>query len=347
MENKNNFGFGNQGNNQYSDPYNNDLNSKPSIERRAQRVADQYKGNPQNYSNSDAFLPIASNKIDNQEDIVNYNNSTNYLDTDYSSSKKKMDNSEKKNSKAFLLNNDSQKIININEDEEKSMKPPRKHSVCCMCCPLWVCLSVTVFLLATIGILAFIFWPKIPEINISSIVLSEPKDDSPSIRYQIPSAENDNKGGVEIDLDIHVTVKNDNFYNLNIHSLKTRVFLQNESAKTLVGTGNAEDLTFPSHDTTEFVLPLTIGYYINDYLKDSALIALLKACETQTPIKIQYEVDIGIFPVELVYTPTYKGDQSFSCPVNNMGDMAGGLSSILSSDIYSSISQYLSQFLGE
>jgi len=290
----------------------------------------------------------------NQEDITNLNsiensnnsslNSLNNISNNNNNNNittQKMNFDEQKNSQAYLFKNENENAIDIDE-EEKSMKPPRKHTVCCMCCPLWLCCSITIFIIALIGILVFVFWPKIPDVNITSVVLSESTGDKSSVRYQIPSLDNDNQGGIEIDLDIHVTVQNDNFYNLNIHSLNTRVFYQTEDGKALVGKGSSEDLSFPRHKTTEFVLPLTIGYYINDFMKDTAIFSLLKSCASQTLIKIQYEVDIGIFPVEIFYTPTYKGDQSFQCPVT---DMAGGLASILSSDIYSSISQYLSQFL--
>jgi len=242
-------------------------------------------------------------------------------------------------SQSYLIKSDSPRnsIVNINDDVDFT-EPKKKRSICC--CPLWVCISITVAIIAFIGIMTYVFWPKIPDVSIASVVLSQAPEGSQSLRYEIPNSENGNKGGVEIDLDIHVIVKNDNFYDLNVHNLDTRVYLQTESLdKAEIGKGSSKDLKFPKHETTEFILPVTIGYYVEDILTDNALLYLLKSCSTQTPIKIKYEVDIGISLIESIYKPTYKGDQSFSCPVS---DVAGGLTGVLLSDIYSNISQYFS-----
>lgn len=252
---------------------------------------------------------------------------------------------DKKNSQSFLINNGT--AIRIDDDEEKSLKPPRKHTVCCHCCPLWLCVSITVSIIAIIGILTFVFWPKIPEVEVTGITLA----DGPNpIRYNL-SADNNQSAGVEIEIDVHAKVTNNNFYNLNVHNLETTVFLQSDNlAKTKVGYGKQSNLVFEKHATTEFVLKLTMGYYVNDIMKDDALLYLLKACSSQEPLSIHYEVGIGIFLIETVFTPTYKGSQQFQCPVghgiglNDLVNLGDGISDVLISDIYSSISQYLAGF---
>jgi len=363
MENKNNIGFiGSEGANQYSNPYQSDLYSQPSIKRKAQRIAEE---------NKRASLEVLNKApvIQNQQDITNLSSvidSNNNLasgssqltpiegkkpkqgkskNNDNIKKSNRMEYEENKGSKAFLLQNGV--AIPVKEDgDEKSLKPPRKGTVCCFCCPLWLCVTITVAIIAFIGIMTAIFWPKIPDVNIKTIELSEPKDNQSSIRYEFPSNDNENLGGVEIDLDIIVNVKNDNFYNLNVHKLNTRVFLQtNNLEKTLVGKGEQKNLKFGKHATTTFRLPLTIGYYVKDVLKDKALTYLLKACTYHQPINIQYEVDIGIIGVDLIYSPTYKGSVSFQCPENGLSNM-DGIENVLIGDIYSSINDYFSQFAG-
>lgn len=255
-----------------------------------------------------------------------------------------MDDQKNSQSQSFLLKNGT--AIKIDDDDEKSLKPPRKRTVCCNCCPLWLCVSITIAILAIAGILTYIFWPKIPDVNITSITLA---NDPNAIAYNL-SADGGQTAGIEIKIEVHTNVKNDNFYDLSVHNLNTRVFLQTDSLeKTLVGKGSKSDIVFPKHSTTEFVLPLTMGYYVNDIMKDDALLYLLKSCTSQEPIKIQYEVDIGIFVIESVFTPTYKGSQQFQCPVGQMGladiaNIGDGISNILLSDIYTSLSQYFSNF---
>ncbi|ORX35198.1 hypothetical protein BCR36DRAFT_417193 [Piromyces finnis] len=357
--NNNNIGFiGSEGTNQYSNPYQSDLYSQPSIKRKAKEIAEENKRASQQYLN---HSPKISAEAINQNDITNLNS---IIDSNHSiaaepiesnnppvvnkpkniKKSNKMGHDENKSSKAFLLA-DGATTIPIHDDEEKSMKPPRKSTVCCLCCPLWLCVSITVAILIFIGVMVLIFWPKIPNVDIAEIQLSSVKEGKSPIRYEIPSAINENKGGVEIDLDINVNVKNDNFYNLYVHSLDTRIFLQTANLeKTLVGKGGQKDLKFENHSTTKFTLPVTIGYYVNDVLKDKALTYLLKACSYQETIEIQYEVDIGIYIIDLVYSPTYKGRVSFQCPRSDLQD--GSLENVLMGDIYSSINDYFSNFAG-
>jgi len=368
MENNNNIGFiGSEGANQYSNPYQSDLYSQPSIKRQAHKIAEENKRASLEVLNQ---TPVQNSERP-QQDITNLNSviySNNNLasappeDTitpvEGTKAKKskskslekikksnKMDR-EEKSSKAFLLA-DGHTTIPIKEDEdEKSLKEPRRGTVCCHCCPLWLCISITAAIIAFIGLMVFIFWPKIPDVNIANIELSQPDDGTSSIRYEFPSNDNDNKGGVEIDLDINVNVKNDNFYNLYVHKLKTRVFLQTANLdKTLIGKGEQSNLKFEKHQTTTFRLPLTIGYYVDDVLQDKALTYLLKACTYHQNIDIQYEVDIGIIGIDLIYSPTYKGKVSFQCPENGIQDVQG-IQNVLIGDIYSSINDYFSKFKG-
>ncbi|ORX34887.1 hypothetical protein BCR36DRAFT_407710 [Piromyces finnis] len=329
--NNNNIGFiGSEGTNQYSNPYQSDLYSQPSIKRKAKEIAEENKRASQQYLN---HSPKISAEAINQNDITNLNS---IIDSNHSIAAEPIE--------TFLLA-DGATTIPIHDDEEKSMKPPRKSTVCCLCCPLWLCVSITVAILIFIGVMVLIFWPKIPNVDIAEIQLSSVKEGKSPIRYEIPSAINENKGGVEIDLDINVNVKNDNFYNLYVHSLDTRIFLQTANLeKTLVGKGGQKDLKFENHSTTKFTLPVTIGYYVNDVLKDKALTYLLKACSYQETIEIQYEVDIGIYIIDLVYSPTYKGRVSFQCPRSDLQD--GSLENVLMGDIYSSINDYFSNFAG-
>jgi len=253
----------------------------------------------------------------------------------------------KTSSDFLLVNEDSNKKnntkINVDDDEEEFTrpKPPRKYRICC--CPIWVCVAITVAILAFIGIMLYIFWPKIPEVNITSIELSEPSGGKSSIRYDIPSIANGDQGGIEIDLDININVKNENFYNININDVEARIYIQtNDMGKTYVGQGIKKDLKFEKHSTTDFVLPVTIAYYMDG--GDSTLIYLLKACSKNSPIEIQYEVDIGLTLIGSVYKPTVQGTETFYCPENGVN--SGDISSVLMGDIYSSITDYLSNFVG-
>jgi len=331
----NNIGFiGSEGANQYSNPYQSDLYSKPSIKRQAHRIAEENKRASQQYLNQPP-QPVY------QQDIGPSAPFEETRPTKHSTRIKKSNKMEESRSTTAFIGSDGVTRIPISEDEEKSMKPPRRRTVCCNCCPLWLCVSITVAILAFIAIMLFIFWPKIPDVKIASVQLSNTED---PIRYEFPSNNDDGKGGVEIDMDINVNVKNDNFYNLYVHSLDTRVFLQTEGLeKTLVGKGSSKNLKFKKHATTPFTLPLTIGYYVNDILKDKALTYLLKSCTYHELINIQYEVDIGIYVIDLLYKPTYKGNVSFQCPENGLID---GIQNVLIGDIYSSINSYFNQFTG-
>lgn len=322
--------------NQNINHFNNNLYSQPPIETNTQILAeDKRRITKELFGRSPIINPKEStyniNSVNTQRDISDY-----YIaeDKNIRFPNEMASRENVTSSQSYLIKNENTRdsVVNINEDEYFT-ESKKKRSICC--CPLWVCISITIAIIVFIGIMVYIFWPKIPEVSIASVVLSDAPEGSQSLRYEIPNSQNGNKGGVEIDLDIHVIVKNDNFYDLNVHNLDTRVYLQTESLdKAEIGKGSSKDLKFPKHETTEFVLPVTIGYYVEDILTDNALIYLLKSCSMQTPIKIKYEVDIGISLIEKIYKPTYKGDQSFSCPVS---DVAGGLTGVLLSDIYSNI----------
>jgi len=333
MDYNNNIGFiGSEGANQYSNPYQSDLYSKPSIKRQAHQIAEENKRASQQYLSEPpqpvyqpepSAPPSEESRPSKHHERIKKSN--------------KMD--ETRSTTAFV-GSDGVTRIPI-EDEEKSMKPPRRRTVCCHCCPLWLCLTITVTILIFIGVMILIFWPKIPDVGVNTIQLSNTED---PIRYEFPSNLGDSKGGVEIDLDIIANVKNDNFYNLYVHSLDTRVFLQTEGLeKTLVGKGSKKNLKFEKHATTQFTLPLTIGYYVNDVLKDKALTYLLKACTYHETINIQYEVDIGIYLVDLLYKYPYKGKVAFQCPQDGITE---GIQNVLIGDIYSSINDYFNQFAG-
>jgi len=262
---------------------------------------------------------------------------------------KRMDieNSQNRTSSDYLLYdegnvNKNNTEIHINgEDEEEYTKPPKKYRICC--CPLWVCVAITVAILAFIGIMLFIFWPKIPEVNIQNIELSQPSGGKSSIRYEIPTIANGEQGGIELDLDVNIKVNNENFYNINVHKIETRIYIQtNDMGKTYVGQGIKSNISFEKHSITDFTLPVTIAYYMDG--GDSTLIYLLKACARNTPINIQYEVDIGLPVLDIVYKPTVQGSEVFYCPAN--GVTSGDISSVLMGDIYSSITDYLSNFAG-
>jgi len=276
-------------------------------------------------------------------------NSTNKLNKRKSRKTNTMDidNRQNRTSSDFLLyeeGNIEKKNTNIpidEEDEEEYTKPPGKYRICC--CPLWVCIAITVAILAFIGIMLFIFWPKIPHVDIENIELSQPTGGKSSIRYEIPTIANGEQGGIELDLDVNIKVNNENFYNINVHKIEARIYIQtNDMGKTYVGQGFKSDINFKKHSITDFTLPVTIAYYMDG--GDSTLIYLLKACARNTPINIQYEVDIGLPVLDIVYKPTVQGTETFYCPEN--GVTSGDISSVLMGDIYSSITDYLSNFVG-
>jgi len=390
MENCSNIGYiGSEGTNQYSNPYQSDYYTKPSVQ--PENIVEENIEAPQEYLSNPSSIPNQPDTT-NQQNIPNQpyitvsstpppqNNSNNQIPTappvetidivegpltlveqdskkpsnkpNKNKGKKsnKMDleaNVNKTSSDFLLVNEDSNKKnntkINVDDDEEEFTrpKPPRKYRICC--CPIWVCVAITVAILAFIGIMLYIFWPKIPEVNITSIELSEPSGGKSSIRYDIPSIANGDQGGIEIDLDININVKNENFYNININDVEARIYIQtNDMGKTYVGQGIKKDLKFEKHSTTDFVLPVTIAYYMDG--GDSTLIYLLKACSKNSPIEIQYEVDIGLTLIGSVYKPTVQGTETFYCPENGVN--SGDISSVLMGDIYSSITDYLSNFVG-
>jgi len=249
-------------------------------------------------------------------------------------------NQPKTSSDFLLINKRDDANIHVEEDEERSMKPPRKHSRICFCCPCWLCLVITLSIIVIIGVLTYIFWPKIPDANINGIELAN-NEGRNSIRYQLPSGV-DGRGGIELDLNVNINVQNDNFYDINVKDINTRIFIQTEDIpKTLIGEGNKEDIKFEKHSSTDFMLPLTVKYYMEG--ADPTLLYLLKTCSRHEPINIQYEVEIGLPFVGMFYKPKVHGVEAFTCPENGG---IGDISSILMGDIYSSISDYLSGFIG-
>ncbi|KAG4085585.1 hypothetical protein H8356DRAFT_1739540 [Neocallimastix lanati (nom. inval.)] len=351
-----NIGFvGSEGYNQYSNPYNNDLYSQPSIKRKAQKIAEQNKRASQEYLNMEPTAPpetvLTVDPQETPDSLMSNNNSTHDQPKEQdlpeesdAENPQKLNSKENDNTQA-LLNKDNEKKDKPNstvdvkdEEDEKSMKPPRKYSVCCMCCPLWLCVSIIAVIIILIGVLLFIFWPKIPDVKITKITLSESNQ---PIKYQLPTIFNGNKGGIELDIDIHISVKNDNFYDLSISNLDTRVYIQADNVeKTKIGRGHVDNLKFGRNNTTEFKLPLTIGYISDDEMeRHTDLLYLFKACATHRQISIQYEVDIGIAVLEKIYVPTYKGNELFTCPT---GSISEGIVDTLFSGMNSNIIQYLS-----
>ena len=296
-----------------------------------------YYGNNDHYGNDHYGNDYYGNHYGNNDHNGNdehYGNNEHYGKNEYGNTDQR-----KASSDYLLVNKRDNTNIHVEEDEEKSMKPPRKHSRICFCCPCWLCLVITISIIVIIGVLVFIFWPKIPEATINGIELAN-NGQSP-IRYQIPQGF-DGKGGIELDLNVNINVKNENFYDIHVKDVDTRIFLQTEDiGKTLIGEGSQEGLKFEKHSSTDFTLPLTIKYYMEG--ADPTLLYLLKTCSRREPINIQYEVEIGLTLLETFYKPKVHGTENFTCPEDGG---IGDISSILMGDIYSSISDYLAGFIG-
>ncbi|KAJ3115922.1 hypothetical protein HDU96_010868 [Phlyctochytrium bullatum] len=177
---------------------------------------------------------------------------------------------------------------NVAEVEVKS-----KRRGCAMRPLYWIILGVVGVILAVLGIVAYFYWPSMPDIQVLSIneyALSGPS----AFTFNIPSQYNNNLNKLEITLTLkmNLSVYNRNLYNLKVETLDLKAWVNaNESTiytgqrpkdipqlRKLVGdvrgadpnykpplvveigSGQGKDLIFPSRKNVTFEMDFTLKY---------------------------------------------------------------------------------------
>ncbi|KIJ16917.1 hypothetical protein PAXINDRAFT_168354 [Paxillus involutus ATCC 200175] len=170
------------------------------------------------------------------------------------------------------------------------------------CCTL----MIVVFLIISI-FLALALWIRPPNIIVGDV-------QAPTTGSEIQLLSD----GVQINLEIPIYVSNPNYFSVSFSSIKANIYYPINN--TLIGGGQQNDVTFPSHTNRNLTFPFSIAYTTT--LPSSSLILadLLTKCgasgSAKTDITVNYDIVLGLRILLFTVSPTVSNSASFLCPLS-------------------------------
>ncbi|ETW86066.1 hypothetical protein HETIRDRAFT_438587 [Heterobasidion irregulare TC 32-1] len=188
------------------------------------------------------------------------------------------------------------------------------------CCTL----LVAVFLIISI-ILSLALWIRPPSVNIGDV-------QAPSNGSTLQELDN----GLQLNLNVIIGVENPNYFAVDFKSIKAEIFFPIND--TLIGSGQANNVNFPSHSNTNFTFPFDIKYTTDIDPSQQIISTIATKClsNPQQQLTVSYKITLGLRILLVTIHPTISNNLSFDCPISadeiqsvlkNMG--ISGLSSIL------------------
>lgn len=188
------------------------------------------------------------------------------------------------------------------------------------CCTL----LIAVFLIISI-ILSLALWIRPPSVNIGDV-------QAPSNGSTLQELDN----GLQLNLNVIIGVENPNYFAVDFKSIKAEIFFPINN--TLIGSGQANNVNFPSHSNTNFTFPFDIKYTTDIDPSQQIISTIATKClsNPQQQLTVSYKITLGLRILFITIHPTISNNLSFDCPISadeiqsvlkNMG--ISGLSSIL------------------
>ncbi|KAI8895430.1 hypothetical protein BC833DRAFT_601343 [Globomyces pollinis-pini] len=251
------------------------------------------------------------------------------------------------------------KLVDGKEDLTYPQLTPEKPERNCMYCCIPtnrkrrnICLSITAVLLLIIGVLTFLFFPRIPDIQVNSINVA------PGSSFKLTpvdlTQENINFS-FEMGMIMNIGVFNPNSYHLKIDELDLNAFtlanstfineqipspaeglfgridpnrikVSNANRETPIGKGTFGTITFPPRTQTNFTMNFTVSYSPNQRLgalNDPGLNEIIQLCVQDPVISptlnrttiVKYIATTKIAVLSYIgYTPSLTNQLNINCP---------------------------------
>ncbi|KAJ3010908.1 UNVERIFIED_CONTAM: hypothetical protein HDU68_001916 [Siphonaria sp. JEL0065] len=221
------------------------------------------------------------------------------------------------------------------EEERQRRKEENRRFCCCFrtrkgCC--LVIFLIVFLILAGLGVAAYFFWPRIPQITISEPFLN-PTTVPFTASGSLTSASTQQPFVIQMNLAVNVNVFSPNYESITVNNVYFTGQLLNTDNKTPIPNANVNgqsgSVTFPSNKNTQFMMPLTVMYSLTSGLaaiaSDPALSLFASQCNgSGGNIKMGYTVSINLAIIAWTgYKPSFTGTTQFPCP--NLSSAVSGL----------------------
>ncbi|KAJ3027863.1 UNVERIFIED_CONTAM: hypothetical protein HDU68_002952 [Siphonaria sp. JEL0065] len=221
------------------------------------------------------------------------------------------------------------------EEERQRRKEENRRFCCCFktrkgCC--LVIFLIVFLILAGLGVAAYFFWPRIPQITISEPFLN-PTTVPFTASGSLTSASTQQPFVIQMNLAVNVNVFSPNYESITVNNVYFTGQLLSTDSKTPIPNANVNgqsgSVTFPSNKNTQFMMPLTVMYSLTSGLaeiaSDPALSLFASQCNgSGGNIKMGYTVNINLAIIAWTgYKPSFTGTTQFPCP--NLSSAVSGL----------------------
>jgi LEA14-like dessication related protein len=175
---------------------------------------------------------------------------------------------------------------------------------------------IVLFLIISI-VLALALWTRPPNVLVGDV-------ETTTTGTQIQLLTN----GVQFNLEIPFSVSNPNYFSVSFSSIKADIYYP--IGNTLIGGGQENDVTFPSHSNQNFTFPFSIQYTTTMASSSQILADLLTKCDANSDITVDYDLTLGLRILFFTVSPTISNSASFLCPLtaselSDLASMAGNL----------------------
>ncbi|KAF9246295.1 hypothetical protein BU15DRAFT_70398 [Melanogaster broomeanus] len=179
-------------------------------------------------------------------------------------------------------------------------KGGRGRSIGRFCC---CTLMIVVFLIISI-VLALALWIRPPNVIVGDV---QPTTNGSEIQMLTD--------GIQLNLEIPLSVSNPNYFSVSFSSIKANIYYPINN--TLIGGGQENDVTFPSHTNTSFTFPFSIAYTTTMPSSSQIFADLVTKCDASSDITVDYDVTLGLRILFFTVSPTVSNSASFVCPITS------------------------------
>lgn len=126
-----------------------------------------------------------------------------------------------------------------------------------------------------------------------------------------------------------ISIKNDNFFDIFITSLETRLYLKNVPDNGQLGQGQLNDFNLPKNERTNITMSIKVG--VDSKQDPQVLQTLLGSCVPngkKLPLNVQTDVRVKLFGIGPFAVPTVQTESQLECPAtikNIISDIASNI----------------------
>ncbi|KAJ3273016.1 hypothetical protein HDV01_004922 [Terramyces sp. JEL0728] len=176
----------------------------------------------------------------------------------YSPSGNKLNNSHQ--SERSLHDNDffAPDTVVMKEDiEENHLKPIPRTFCCCFTKRSTCIITITILILALLGIIIYLFIPQTPNVTSSDFYVPSGMEGVLLNGQPIAQATKASTNTIQFNMAVNVSVESFGYFKIGIHQLRVDIAVKDMSGAPIngfVGNGEANDLAFPPRTNTTFAL---------------------------------------------------------------------------------------------